>query len=219
MSEHPTPDRPSKPTKEAAWDAATEQELDDVLAKAASLASDLNQQLAAPDDHPVPSVPDPLDAPVEVLDHELSQLGFLVDTTAQQVAEPAEKGVPDFMSEFMAPATTSAPQSASAAEAASTATEPIPAPPHGIVGGPINIVIPSKSSKRASAVQVKVVEPEPIEAVGSDIRRGPFAWVTALLDVADRPFTWAGRGVRGAVGVIAVVVLLASILVFVLRSR
>jgi hypothetical protein len=223
MSEHP--DRPSKPTKEAGWDAATEQELDEVLARAASLASELSDQLAAPDDPAAHREENPLESLAEDLDGGLSQLANLVSTTAQEVSEPGPGVVPDFMAEFISPAAAAPAATAEAVEPPSTRPDPIDAAPdaaanrsgQGIIGGPINILVPSGSRARPSAEATPAPLAAPTTIPGDDPDRTTSNRLGILLDVMDRPFSWASPGVRLVVGVIAVIILLLSAVVYFLR--
>ena len=115
MSDKPPPDRASSDqSKQAAWDAVSEAELDDVLSRAASLAAELSGQIQSPDDPGASSGPASrgslLDKPSAGLDAELEQLEHLAESVAAQMQfeenaaaippAPLANTVLDFMSEF-----------------------------------------------------------------------------------------------------------------------
>ncbi len=245
MSEQPPPDRPSQPPKPGTWDAASEQELDEALSKASSLASDLAEQLSAPEEHPAGDTGNPLEADRESLDQELNQLGDLVSTAAREIDESAANGeagrssgrheVPDFMAEFMSPeppAAAAAPTPA-AVPAAATILDDLTASPveaaaskaptaiPGVVGGPINITIPTIGGHRSADSSTASVKSDPpnVEASEDGSSLGAFALAAHLLNVLDRPFSWAGPRLRLAAGIIGLLALGAAAVVFVSGGR
>ena len=147
MSE-PTP-TPSGPD-DAQLGAVTEQELDNLLSHAATLAADASQQVGAPDSPPgAPPPPSPAELSA-TLDDELSRLEGLVASAASEVGTEAaspdtedrggggaspkaaktttpepNRGVPDFMMEFTEPAS-EAPSKPKAAAEAPPARTPLP---------------------------------------------------------------------------------------------
>jgi len=148
MSE-PTP-TPSGPN-DAQLGAVTEQELDNLLSRASTLAADASQQVGVPESPPgAPLPPSPAELSA-TLDDELSRLDGLVTSAASEVgaesasvnmdsqpgvdAAPraadstgaaATRGVPDFMMEFTAPAS-EAPSKGSTSTEAPPARTPSPA--------------------------------------------------------------------------------------------
>lgn len=118
MSDQPPPDRASSdPSKQAAWDSASEAELEAALSRAAALAAELSGQIQSAVDPAASSGSalhgSPFDHPSTELGAELDQLEQLVSTTAAQL-QSAENAppvpstgpahtLPDFMAEFTAP--------------------------------------------------------------------------------------------------------------------
>jgi len=229
MSEAPSDPRPSG-QKEAAWDAVSETELEDALTTASSLAADLSEQLAAPDEPAPLGEPNPLATDRESLDHELSQLAERVSAVSKEVegSAPASAAtgapVPNFMAEFMSPPGETTADAAPATIADEAAASPGDVPPPsapagpetGVVGGRIHIALPATrrlGDQKAETADAAADVPDS-DAAGEQVSMGLLGLVAAVLNAVDGPFAWAGRRTRAAAGWLAIVVLAAAAIIY-----
>jgi len=177
----------------------SERELDEILARAASLANDLGNEIGAIPTDAEPTGPASgdrrLDSRELNLDTELDELDRLVASAAGDLAAdnaaganappPATGDLPDFMREFMQPASTSLafsepmpPQDSTRSPSAfnqSQIDDDVPHVGRSITGGSAKLSLPSKPGVVGTGMLGVVGTPalDPIEAVPSDAATVP----------------------------------------------
>lgn len=213
------------------WESATERELDEALARAASLARELGQDVASDDSGQRPPAPAegapifPHDADAEMA--ELDRL--LAETKAelgsnQPTAEPRDpKGslapVPDFMAEFMedAPARESNAvreparsqfQPMTAALAPAKVASPAPtAAPRPSVTGELEALPTGRGTKRGLADRIR---PAAVKICETGVR---------TLEALDAPTAGVGPRIRQILGWVGLLLLATAVVVLVFARK
>jgi len=219
------------------------QELDEVLAQASSLATDLSEQVGKADEPGRAQANAPADLDTEL--KEMEQLASTMDAelgggvgTMKGDSASAKSAVPDFMSEFMEPQqpTTSANESHSSSAPGSSgnaAPTVAPTPRPGVIGtGLIGVVgtSPPAIAKKAEKPLVEEIEEteeappsrpgrklEVFKSIGA--RVGPLVSGVGLqavrvLEKIDEPVSGMSQPVRRMIGWAAIATLGTSVVVY-----
>jgi hypothetical protein len=234
-SKQPQPDMPG----DADSGLLTAKELDEALAQASSLATDLSDQVGDADG----SGQDQTNAPAD-LETELEEMERLASTTSSELVGGAgttngdsasdESAIPDFMSEFMEPL--EPPVSVSESDstyvpgstddgAPTVATTPRP----GVIGTGLIGVVGTPPPARAEHVEESPVEIREIPPSKLGKSLAVFKWVGAwmgpsvcrvglravrVLEKLDEPVSGMSQPVRRLIGWVAIATLGTSVVVY-----